>query len=96
MKTKLNSRRLCFLQEPTVNTHNPVFARLQWKNVKSKANKNQIILIVLHGKSNKMESGMKVAGDLLYIYIYIYIYIHFFFFGGGGGGGGEGEFLPFI
>ena len=91
MKTKLNSRRLCFLQEPTVNTHNPVFARLHWKNVKSKANKNQIILIVLHGKSNKMESGMKVAGDLLYIYIIFFII--FFFFGGGGG---EGEFLPFI
>ena len=90
MKTKLNSRRLCFLQEPTVNTHNPVFARLHWKNVKSKANKNQIILIVLHGKSNKMESGMKVAGDLLYIYIKKIIYFFFFF------GGGEGEFLPFI
>ena len=67
-----------------MNTHNPVFARLHWKNVKSKANKNQIILIVLHGKSNKMESGMKVAGDLLYILLLFY----FIFWGGG-------EFLPF-
>ena len=73
MKTKLNSQRLCFLQEPTVNTHNPFYARLHWKNVKSKANKNQIILIVLYGKPNKMEIGMKVGGD-------------FFFLGGGGGG----------
>ena len=54
--------------------------------MKSKANKNQIILIVLHGKSNKMESGMKVGGDL-FIYIYIYIIIIFFL--------GGGEFLPF-
>ena len=97
MKTKLNSRRLCFLQEPTVNTHNPVFARLHWKNVKSKANKNQIILIVLHGKSNKMESGMKVAGDLFYIYIYIYIYLFIFFiFFWGGGGGGRGVLAIYL
>ena len=58
--------------------------------MKSKANKNQIILIVLHGKSNKMESGMKVGGDL---FIYIYIFFLFFFLGGVGVGGGE--FLPF-
>ena len=79
-----------------MNTHNPVFARLHWKNVKSKANKNQIILIVLHGKSNKMESGMKVAGDLFYIYIYFFTFFYYYYYYFFGGGGGEGEFLPFI
>ena len=54
MKTKLNSQRLCFLQEPTVNTHNPFFARLHWKNVKSKVSKNQIS-IVLNQKQKKKQ-----------------------------------------